>query len=425
MRGGRWQKLSMTALVVFSVTVVALNFVPPERKVARALEHRYAVGDSQFVREMGILLGPGVLDGNRVDALRNGAEIFPAMLDAIHSAKHTITFETYIYWSGNIGEQFSEALIERAEVGIQVHVLIDWVGSQRMDANLIDTMKAAGVDIVYYRPLRWYHLAQMNNRTHRKLLVVDGRVGFTGGVGVADHWLGNAESPDHWRDMHFRVEGPAVAQMQAVFVDNWIKTSGAVLRGPGYFPALRSAGSQRAHMFASSPTGGSEAMQLMYLMAISSAERTIDLAASYFVPDRITRQAMIDASKRGVRVRVIVPGEHMDVDSVRHASRATWGDLLEAGVAIHEYSPTMYHCKMLITDGLMVSVGSTNFDNRSFRLNDEANLNIYDASLASQLTAVFEDDLQHSRAIELASWRARPLWERVADRTAALFSSQL
>jgi cardiolipin synthase len=421
----RWKGIGLTALMVFTVTLVGMNFVPPERALARELDHSYVIGDQQFMREMGILLGPSIREGNHIVALNNGVEIFPAMIDAVRGARSTITFETYIYWSGEIGRQFSEALTERARAGVRVHVLIDWVGSQRMDEALVDTMKDAGVEVVYYRPLRWYHLSRMNNRTHRKLLIVDGRIGFTGGVGIADHWLGDAEDPDHWREMHFRVEGPAVAQMQAVFIDNWIKTSGTVLRGDAYFPEIDPAGMHAAHMFSSSPTGGGEAMQLMYLMAISSAQRTIDLSASYFVPDDITRQAMIEAARRGVRIRVIVPGHHMDVESVGSASRALWGELLQAGIAIHEYQPTMYHCKMLIADGLLVSVGSTNFDNRSFRLNDEANLNVYDAGLAAELTRVFEDDLRESRTVYLETWRNRPLWERLNDRVAGLFSSQL
>jgi cardiolipin synthase len=420
-----WLAAVIGALLAACVTVFALNFIGGEKRVERKLEHRHAADDPQFKREIGTLLGPPILGGNRVANLENGAEIFPAMLDAIRQAQRTINFETYIYWSGDIGREFVDALAERARAGVEVQVLIDWVGSQKMDEALLDELKAAGVKVERYHPLKWYHLARMNNRTHRKLLVVDGRIGFTGGVGIADNWDGNADSPDHWRDSHYRIEGPAVAQMQAAFLDNWIKTTGAVLRGGGYFPELAAAGNSEAQVFTASPSGGGDSMLLMYLMSITAAEKTIDLSAAYFVPDELTRAALIDALRRGVRLRIIVPGTKIDAEVVRKASRANWGELLEAGAEIHEYQPTMFHCKTLIVDRQLVSVGSTNFDNRSFRLNDEANLNIYDAEFAGRVTAVFERDLGQSRRITLESWRDRPWHEKLQEKASALLSSQL
>jgi cardiolipin synthase len=420
-----WIAALLGALLAAFATVIALNFVGGEKRIERKLEHRHAVTHPQFRRELGTLLGPPILGGNRVVNLENGAEIFPAMLDAIRQAQRTINFETYIYWSGDIGREFVDALAERARAGVEVQVLIDWVGSQKMDEALLDELKAAGVKVERYHPLKWYHLARMNNRTHRKLLVVDGRIGFTGGVGIADNWDGNADSPDHWRDSHYRIEGPAVAQMQAAFLDNWIKTTGAVLRGGGYFPELAAAGNSEAQVFTASPSGGGDSMLLMYLMSITAAEKTIDLSAAYFVPDELTRAALIDALRRGVRLRIIVPGTKIDAEVVRKASRANWGELLEAGAEIHEYQPTMFHCKTLIVDRQLVSVGSTNFDNRSFRLNDEANLNIYDAEFAGRVTAVFERDLGQSRRITLESWRDRPWHEKLQEKASALLSSQL
>jgi cardiolipin synthase len=308
---------------------------------------------------------------------------------------------------------------------VAVHVLIDWVGSQRMEPHLLETMVAAGVQVQRYHPLRWYTLNRVNNRTHRKLMVVDGRVGFTGGVGIADQWEGHAQDPDHWRDSHFRVEGPAVAQMQAAFMDNWIKTRGEVLQGEAYFPPLEAHGDSPAQVFVSSPTGGGDSMMLMYLMAISAARRSIDLSAAYFVPDGLTRRALRDALRRGVRLRIIVPGEHIDTDVVRRASRAGWGELLAAGAEIREFQPTMFHCKMLVVDGHLVSVGSTNFDNRSFRLNDEANLNVYDREFAARMTEVFEQDLARSRRITHRSWLQRPWREKLLEHAASLLSPQL
>ena len=265
----------------------------------------------------------------------------------------------------------------------------------------------------------------MNNRTHRKVLVVDGKLGFTGGVGIADVWAGHAQDPDHWRDTHFRAEGPVVAQMQAVFADNWTKITGVVLHGADYFPTLAKHGDSDAQMFSSSPQGGSESMQLMYLLAITAASRSIHLSSAYFVPDELSMKALVAAAQRGVRVQIITPGEHMDAETVGRASRARWGELLEAGVEIFEYRPTMYHCKVMVVDGLWVSVGSTNFDRRSFALNDEANLNIFDAAFAGRQIEIFQQDVEQSKAITLSEWQRRPLAEKVIEHAASLLSAQL
>jgi cardiolipin synthase A/B len=405
--------------------VLAANFIGGEKKIERRLNRLYALDDPRFVHELGVLLGPPFLEGNRPQVLRNGDEIFPAMLGAIRAATTTITFETYIYWSGAIGAEFVQALSERARHGVKVHVLLDWLGSAKMQEHLIAEMRTAGVQVHKFHPPHWSHRGRFNNRTHRKLLVVDGRIAFTGGVGVAPQWTGRAQDPEHWRDTHFRVEGPVVAQMQAVFLDNWIKVTGEVLQGPGYFPELQRVGKSTAQIFSSSPSGGAENMQLMYLLAITAASRSIDLSAAYFVPDALTVRALVEAMARGVRLRIVVPGKHIDSDTVRSASRATWGPLLQAGAVIAEYEPTMYHCKVLIVDQLLVSVGSTNFDNRSFRLNDEATLNIIDAGFAKAQTAIFEDDLKLSRPVSHAQWRARPLREKVGEQLAAIVGSQL
>jgi len=413
------------ALIAALGTVIALNFIGGEKRVQRRLEHRYTVEDAQFQREMATLLGPPIVDGNQVRNLENGVEIFPAMLDAIRGARHNVNFETYIYWSGDVGRKFADALAERARAGVTVNVLLDWLGSQKITDALIKEMKTAGVHVELYHPLRWYTLGRINNRTHRKLLVVDGEIGFTGGVGVADNWSGDADNPDHWRDSHYELRGPAVAQMQAAFLDNWIKATGVVLQGPEYFPELPNIGDARAQVFTASPSGGGDSMLLMYLMSITAATRSIDLSASYFVPDELMHAALLAARKRGVRIRLILPGDRIDTELVRQASRAQWGELLEAGIEIHEYRPTMFHCKTLIVDGRLVSVGSTNFDNRSFRLNDEANLNIYDAGFAERVTKVFERDLERTEKITLDAWKRRPWREKLTERVSALFSSQL
>ncbi len=424
----KFKRLVLPILAAIVLTILATLLVlnlRTEKKIDVRPTHLYPVSDQQFVRSMSVLLGPPLLDGNRVETLLNGDGIFPSMLEAISGAKQTIDFETYIYWSGEIGKHFATALAERARAGVKVNVLVDWIGSQKMDNDSIEAMTQAGVDFRKYRPLRWYNLGRINNRTHRKLLVVDGRIGFTGGVGIADNWTGNAQDPEHWRDNHYRLEGPAVAQMQAAFMDNWTQVSGSVLHGDTYFPAQKQAGQMFAQVFQSSSQGGSESMHLMYLLSIAAATKTIDLAMAYFVPDPVTSEALVNAMKRGVKVRLILPGHHTDTDFVRNASRASWGPLLQAGALIHEYQPTMYHVKLLIVDGLWSSVGSTNFDARSFRLNDEANLNVYDAEFARRQTQTFDTDLKQARRITYEQWESRPWHEKLKERGAALFSSQL
>jgi cardiolipin synthase len=413
--------LAAGALIVLAVA----NLSSSAKKVELEIEHLYPAGGRQFLRSMGALLGPGIVPGNSVRPLCNGDEIFPAMLDAIRGATRTICFETFIYWTGAIGREFADALSERAQAGVKIHVVLDWVGTGKMEEATIERMKRAGVEVVKYHPLRWYSVGRLNNRTHRKLLIVDGKVGFTGGVGIADHWLGNAEDPEHWRDSHFRLEGPAVAQMQAVFMDNWMETCSQVLHGEEYFPHLESVGPHAAQVFKSSADDASESVRLMYLMSIASAERSVRIASAYFVPDALAVSTLAAAERRGARVEIIVPSRRTDAKVVRRASRSLWGGLLEAGVAIYEYQPTMYHVKVMVVDEVWTSVGSTNFDNRSFRLNDEANLNILDAELAAGQATMFEADKAKSRRITLEEWRRRPWSERGLEWLAGLLRLQL
>jgi cardiolipin synthase len=415
----------LTSAVTVLLALVAWNFARPEKQLERQITHRYAIADEAFHREMSVLLGPAIVGGNDIRALQNGDEIFPEILAAVRGALRSITFETYIYWSGKIGTELAEALAERARAGVAVHVQVDWAGNQRMEPQLLETMQEAGVQVYRYRPLRWYNLGRINNRTQRKLLVVDGRIAFTGGVGIADQWAGNAQDPEHWRDIHFRLEGPAAAQFQAAFNDNWIKSTGKVLNGDAYFPALSAAGPVSAQVFMSSPAGGSASMHLMYLMTIAATRESLDLQAAYFVPDALSIAALLEARQRNVRIRIMVPGEHTDSHTVGAASRANWGRLLEAGVEIHVYQPTTLHNKMLVADRLLVSCGSTNFDPRSFHLNDEASLNLYDAEFADAMTAVFEHDLKQARRYTLQEWQDRPMRERLHELVVRPIRSQL
>jgi cardiolipin synthase A/B len=412
-------------VATLAVVVLASNLRTPEENIQHQVHHLYGVVDPQFEREMGTLLGPAILQGNQITALQNGDEIFPAMLKAIRAAQYTITFETYIYWSGKTGEEFARALGERARAGIKVNLMLDWLGSEKITPQLLTQMKEAGIEVERYHPLQWFSLGKLNNRTHRKVLIVDGKTAFTGGVGIADQWTGHAQDPDHWRDMHFLVEGPVVAQFQSAFLDNWIKTTGRVLNGDTYFPKLPSPGEMKMHLFVSSPAGGSESMRLMYLMAITAAEHSIDIEAAYFIPDELMSRELIKARTRGVRIRVLLPDKHIDSETVRIATKRAWGPLLRSGVEIHEYDPTMLHCKMLIFDHFMVSVGSTNFDMRSFELNDEASLNVYDAQFAQRMTAVFEEDLNASTPYDYLRWQQRPWMEKLAEVVLIPIRSQL
>ena len=417
--------IAATFFLTLIGVLIAVNFTSGEEEVTRKIPRLYSSKDPQFRRAMGSLLGPPLVRGNRAQELLNGEQIFPAMLAAIRGAQHSITFETYIYWSGDIGREFADALSERAKAGVKVHVLLDWLGSAKIDESFLDKMRTAGVEIRKFHKPNWYNLARLNNRTHRKLLVIDGKTGFTGGVGIAPKWTGVGQDAEHWRDSHFRIEGPVVAQMQSVFMDNWLKVTGLVMHGEAYFPALQPVGDSSAQVFSSSPSGGSESMQLMYQLSITAADQAIDLSSAYFVPDELTSKALTEALKRGVKIRIITPGEIIDTDTVRAASRGTWGPLLKAGAEIYEYQPTMYHCKVMIVDKLLVSVGSTNFDNRSFRLNDEANLNVFDTAFAEKQTSVFEDDLKRARRVTYEAWADRPMKEKLMERLALLLESQL
>ncbi len=416
--------IGVTAIASSLATLFIKNFISGEKKIRKRIPRRYNIADPQFERSMSQLLGPPILEGNRIIRLENGDEIFPAMLAGIARAKTTICFETYIYWCGETAEQFSLALSEKAREGVKVHVLLDGMGCDCVEGESLRRMREAGVEVEIYH-VHMHNLTNVNQRTHRKLLVIDGKQGFTGGVGIGDAWRGNADSPEHWRDTHYQVDGPAVAQIQAAFMDNWMKTHATVLHGDAYFPFIEPQGPHRCQMFKSSPMEGSESARLMYLLSITAAEHSLRVGNAYFVPDDLVTETLIAAVRRGVTVEVMVPGAHLDSKLVRGASRHRWGRLLENGVRIFEYQPTMYHRKLMIIDDLWVSVGSANFDNRSFRLNDEANLNVFDREFAKEETAAFEKDKQRAREITWEEWKQRPILQKVGDTTVALLRSQL
>jgi cardiolipin synthase A/B len=424
----KW-KWALTAMFVTMIgMLIYANLLPLKKELQFQIEMSDSVRSEHFEKILGQLMGPYFVDGNTVKTLRNGNEIFPAMLKAISLAKKTITFESYIYWSGQIGNLFVEALCDRARHGVKVHVLLDWLGSQKIDPDYIHRMKEAGVEVERYHQPAWYNISRMNNRTHRKILVIDGVVGFTGGVGIADEWNGDGLDPDKWRDTHYEVRGPVVAQMQAAFLDNWMKVRPEVRHSEDYFPkslpTLLPKRGAVAQMFKSTSREGGSSIHIMYLIAIAAAKKSIFLEGAYFVPDEVTIQELVKAAHRGVRIEIIVPGDLTDTQIVRHASKKSWGRLLEAGVRIYEYKPARFHCKVLVIDDFFVSIGSTNFDERSFKLNDEANLNVLDESLAKDQIAMFEEDRKRSIEITLQEWKERPWADRILEKLVVIGRSQ-
>lgn len=412
----------------FLIFVIGAGGCTSDKPSRYDIHESYRVRDPQFARVMGNLLGAPLVPGNACTTLLNGKEIFPAMLDSIRGAQKSIDMETYIYWSGTIGQEFTDALSERARSGVKVHVMMDWLGSDRINWQYLKSMREAGVQVVEYHPFHIWDPStwrQLNARTHRKLLIVDGNTGFTGGVGIADEWRGDGNQPDHWRDNHYRIRGPAVAQLQAAFMDNWMKTTGDVFVGEDYFCPLGSSGELWAQVFKSSSQGGSETMQLMMLLSIAAAEKNIRMESAYFVPDALTKQYLLAARKRGVHIEVIIPGAKIDEKVVRAASRAGWGDLLQAGIEIYEFQPAMFHCKQMIVDDLWVSIGSANLDNRSFRINDEANVNLLNAEFARGQIRVFDADKQKARQVSYEKWRHRPLSEKISEHLASVLDGLL
>ncbi|MEO8216642.1 MAG: cardiolipin synthase [Acidobacteriota bacterium] len=389
------------------------------------MKHQFAVRDQAFLQTMHALTGSPMIGGTSVQLLKNGDAIFPSMLDAIRGAKKTINMEFYIYWDGDISRTFTELLAEKSRSGVRVKVVLDAVGSSAMSPSLLRFMHGNGIDTEWYHPIRWYTLSRANHRTHRKLLIVDGRIGFTGGVGIADEWLGNAQDSRHWRETMVRVEGPVVTQMQFAFMDNWVKSRGELLTGLDYFPAVEPVGDALTQVIKSSPSEGSSAVKLLYTISIVSAAKSIDISNAYFIPDKDTIRALEGAVRRGVAVRVVVPGMKTDAPIVRAASRFVYDRLLRRGIRIFEFQPTMMHAKTMVVDGIWTSVGSSNFDDRSFRLNDEVNVNIYDERVGTEMSAMFEEDLQRSVEINLGRFGKRSYVARAKEWAAGLVKGQL
>jgi cardiolipin synthase len=422
-RDRRW----FWASVVLGVAVVlGAYFWKTSAKILRdPIVIDYGPLDPPFPSAMGPIVGSEFVGGNKVELLVNGDRFFPAMLDAIKRAQKTITLETYIWSPGKISEDFVFALMERARAGVKVHVLVDGMGTLKFEDDDRDRLREAGVEIFKYGREHWWEVKpNINHRTHRKILVVDGLVGFTGGMCIDDRWDGDAQNEKVWRETMIRVEGPAVRQLQAAFASNWLQTTSGLLLGEGYFPKIESAGSTLAHAYKSGPDEGPEHARLGYLFAIAAARKSIDISHAYFVPDDLAIDMLLAARQRGVKVRVVVPAIN-DSAFGRAASRSRWGALLAAGVEFHQYLPAMYHPKTMAVDDVLVVIGSANFDNRSFAINDEITMNVLDRRLAAEHKRMFERDLERSAPYTAAEFEARPFYIKAADKFAGLFRSQL
>ena len=384
------------------------------------------VDSPDFLRTAEALTGAPISEGSEVELFINGDAIFPAILETIRSAQRTLTLETYVYWKGDITDEISAAVCERASAGVEVKVLLDALGSALMDSEQIDAMRDSGAVVHRFRPIRPYTMRRLANRSHRRVLVADGKVGMTGGVGIAQEWTGDAEDSEHWRDSHVRVRGPVVRHLQGCFAEHWLEATGEVLSGEEYLPHLEASEDGGRMQLVRSKSGvGDTNVETLYYLAIASARKRLDLTSAYFVPRPAFTEALCDASERGVEVRILVPGPHIDKGFVRVAGRDSYGQLLDAGVRIFEFQPTMLHAKSLVVDGCWSSVGTVNFDNRSFQLHDEITLCVWDSHFASLLTEQFEKDAKRSDEITRERWDGRGLRRRAAETSMRLFRREL
>jgi len=384
------------------------------------------VGSDEFLRATEALTMAPIAHGNAIELFINGDAIFPAMIETMRNAERSLNFLSYLYWSGDIAGEIAAALCNRAKAGVEVNVLLDAVGSAKMDRELVQKMDDAGVTFAYFRPPKPYAVRRLNNRTHRKLLIADGEVAMTGGVGIADRWTGNAQDPEHWRDTHVRVRGPIVRGLQGAFAENWLEATGHVLVGSAYLPDLQPVSDDGAmQVVRSTATVGDTNVEALYFLAIECARTSLHLTSAYFVPRPAFVKALTDAAGRDVDVRVLVPGPHTDKEFVRQAGHAVYAELLAAGVRIFEFCPTMIHAKTLTIDGVWSSVGSVNFDNRSFQLQDEVALCVCSREFAGQLEEQFARDLERSEELDLGRWNGRAPGARVKEGLTKLARREL
>ena len=380
---------------------------------------------AQALPSIANLTGSPILAGNAVQVLQNGDGFFPPLFADIARAKESVHIETYVWWKGEICERLARALAAKARQGVEVRLTVDAAGSNKGDDELFEDMARAGVKISYYHPFRLADIGLLNNRSHRKLAVLDGRVAYVFGHGIAEEWTGHGQDAEHWRDTGVRLEGPIVNSVQAVFAENWVEMTAEVLAGEKYFPRLGFAGPVRAHMTASSPQGGVSKLEMLYKLAMSTARKRLVIQNPYFIPDDEMVRLLAKAVRRGVDVRLMIPGPVTDSSVVRHAGHRQFEALLRSGIKIYEYQRTLSHQKVMIVDGLWVHVGSTNFDDRSLDINDEASVGLIDPAVAAELEAAFENDLRDCKQLDAESWSRRPLWHKFVDGFSYLMNEQL
>jgi cardiolipin synthase len=388
------------------------------------------LGEATFFRTIEAHTDAPIVSGNRIEVLLNGDETFPVMLREIRRAKSTITFAQYLYEDGSIARELAQAFAERCRAGVKADILLDRHGSGKAPSDIIATMKDAGCHVEYFRRVEAegiifpWKLLRYNYRSHRRVLVIDGRIGFTGGYGISEAWTGNGRMPEHWRDTNARIEGPVVRFLQAAFAESWLETTGIAIGGDGYFPRLEPSGNLPAQIVKSSPTGGSFQNYMLFLLSINSAKKSILITNPYFIPDNVMTEALVKAATRGVRVVVLLPGE-IDSQLTYTSSRSHYGPLLLGGVQIFEYKASLMHAKTIVVDGVWSTIGSTNFDNRSFALNQEINLTVYDSGIAHRLEEIFREDLKYSQQITYEQWRSRSIFERFIEFFAFPIKEQL
>ncbi|MEO8431855.1 MAG: phospholipase D-like domain-containing protein [Acidobacteriota bacterium] len=408
-------------LLLLSLPTLAggCSYIFSEKRTVYQYDPSYGADSPEFRRSLDAF-GTEMVADNSAVLLQNGDAIFDALETALRGAGASINIETYIFDHGEVGTRIARLLAVRAREGIEVRLLVDGFGSSLGDLG--DEMAAAGVHVEVYKPLRIYSLDRVGNRTHRRIFTIDGRIGFCGGVGIDDRWKGNARNPAEWRETMVRVEGPVVAQLQHIFFEDWVHTTGEVLHGKAQFPNIERAGDMLAQAISSSRTDQSSMAKLQYYMAIQAARRRIWIENAYFVPDRQIREGLVRAAARGVDVRVVVPGKYIDSPNVRNASRFHYGELLDGGVQIFEYLPTMMHNKVMVVDGVWTSIGSINFVNRSMKKNGEASVSVYDRRFAAEVELMIEADEQHSERFTKERWRKRGLLARFGELFFWLFS---
>jgi cardiolipin synthase len=405
----------LIASVVIVLLVVGALLAIAQDQTTLKIQSAHGAEDPQFPGYIAVLLGAAATGGNRYTVLTNGDQIFPSMMAAVQGAQRRISFESYIYNKGTVGEQFTQAFVAAARRGVQVNLVVDAMGSDKIPKEWQEQLRAAGVKVGEFGQPKWYALEELNYRTHRKILVVDGRIGFTGGVGLDDQWLGNAQDREHWRDTMVRVEGPVVRMMEGAFNENFVETLGPVtpiVDPPEQVPASPL---DSAMVLRSSPTGGSNDLKRLYLIAIASARRTLDICSPYFLTDESSEWALQQARQRGVRIRILVEGDTTDAKPVKYASREAYQGLLDQGIELYEYQPTMMHTKTMMIDGVWSMFGSANFDNRSLELNDEMNVAVSDRGLAARLEQDFEQDLRVAKRLDPAQWPRRSVLEKTRE----------